>query len=128
MALTASQILPMIAPQFAAQANLADWIALSRESVNACFFGNNAERAVALYAAHMMTLSTRAGGEAGSIASKREGDLAISFAATGSGLDPDLSQTSYGLQYLQLRKASGAFVGVTGGLDSGCGVATWPQL
>jgi hypothetical protein len=125
---SASAIFDTIAPQYASDSNKASFIVLARDRTSLEFFGDNYEQAVALRAAHMMTLtnSRSSGGtgssESGSVASKREGDLAISF-AQGAGeigiKSSDLSQTHYGVQLMGLIKGSGAFIGVTGGRDNG---------
>jgi len=57
--------------------------------------------AVALLAAHMMTMAGREG-FAGAVASKKEGQLAVGFQATG--IDDELAATSYGAELMRLRK------------------------
>jgi hypothetical protein len=120
MSYTSSQILDLIAPQFASNANKADYIALAELSTNACVFGEKYYQAVALRAAHMLEMATRLSGDAGSVASKREGDLAVSYHSGAANLSVDLGQTSYGRQLLGLQRGSIAGFGVTGGNDIGC--------
>lgn len=127
---TASSIFDKIAPQYITDPDKADFIALSRGQISTCFYGTNTELAVALRAAHMMV--TRdiekakydSGGAGGEIASKREGDLSVSYHKAESGnssvKDLYLLLSSYGKQLAELRAGSGAFIGVTGGLDNGC--------
>lgn len=57
------------------------------------------ELAVAYLAAHILTISGRSG-TSGPVASKNEGDLSISYAAT-SNLE-GLKSTSYGMEYLRM--------------------------
>ena len=122
MALTASQIFDAIAPDYASDPRKTTFLTLARTRTNTCIFGDNTEEAVALRAAHMITLASRgSGGEAGSVSSKREGDLAISYGRNGStNAVDDLHQTNYGVQLKNLIKGSGGYYGVTGGLDNGC--------
>ena len=123
MALGASAILDIVAPQFATDPNKSDFITLATGRTNINFYGDNANLAIALRAAHMMTLRDlgEAGGTGGGeLASKREGDLALSFhKGSQSDSDGDLALTSYGRQLQGLTRGSGAFIGVTGGNDSG---------
>jgi hypothetical protein len=57
----------------------------------------------------------RRDGTAGAITSKREGDLAISFASDINKNGNDLDATSYGQQFQRLTKSGGFILGVTGG-------------
>lgn len=118
-------ILDVIAPQFPDDAARNLYIELATERTNVCFYKGKTNQAIAYLTAHMMTLSdpngAHSGGESGSVASKKEGDLSISFAPLGgganagnSGISPDLSQTHYGTQLAGLRKGSGMFMSVTG--------------
>lgn len=117
---SASAIFDIIAPQYASDPDKADFISLARDRTNAGWYLANYEYAVALRAAHMITLTrTRADGESGSVTSKREGDLGIGYGSVGGGKGGELNLTHYGRQLEGLRKASGAFIGVTGGLDDG---------
>ncbi len=129
MSKTASAWLGIIAPQFDSDPDRNDFLQLARDRTSTCFYGDNTELAVAYRAAHELVMrdrgiSTVIGGSSGEIASKREGDLAISFhkGNVSSKGDADLSLTSYGVQLIGLRAGSGAFIGVTGGLDDGCGI------
>lgn len=127
MTQSASSIFDLIAPQYSSDASKNDFIVLARTRVSACFYNDNYEQAVALMAAHMMAMrdiSESSGASGGEIASKREGDLAISYhKSTGGGsesTDEDLKKTNFGIQLIGLRDGSGAYVGVTGGNDDGC--------
>lgn len=120
--MTPSQWLNTIAPQFDATANRTNFIALAETQINRCWFVGKEDYAVALMAAHLLSVFTstyRKDGTGGSVTSKREGDLSISFASFSSG-DSDLNQSSYGLQLQRLMKAGGFILGVTGGCDYVC--------
>lgn len=117
---SATAIFDIIAPQYASDSDKPDFISLARDRTREAWYTTNYEYAVALRAAHMMTLTkTRAAGESGSVTSKREGDLAIGYGSVGNGKGGELNLTHYGRQLEGLRKASGVFIGVTGGLDDG---------
>lgn len=114
---TASEILSIIAPQFDSEATRQGHIDLAEASTNSTYFGAQRSRAVALRAAHSLKIATdiASNGDAGSISSKREGDLSISFqtpskSATGSGY---LQLTAYG-QELAALIASYPSAGITG--------------
>lgn len=122
---TATIIIDKIAPRFAADSEKAWFISQARNRISDCAFGDNKERAVALRAAHDMTLRDAAGstgGIGGQISNMKEGDLSIGFNKFGSGGsgEDDLSQTTYGNQLIGLRKGNIAAVGVLGGADDGC--------
>jgi hypothetical protein len=122
MAGDASAIFDIIAPRYASDPDKADFISLARDRTRENWYSANYEMAVALRAAHMIAfrdLAEATGGTGGEIASKREGDLGVSFHRGSGGGASELARTSYGQQLLGLRKASGAFIGVTGGLDDG---------
>jgi hypothetical protein len=118
---TASQIIDIIAPELAAAAGKADHITLATARTSVCTFGRNTQLAIALRAAHTLTLAARNGGDSGVVTSKKEGGLSVSYASPESGIDPDLGQTHYGRQLIGLMSGSVPFVGVTGGyLDGEC--------
>lgn len=122
--MSVSNILSVIAPQYNSTAGRDTFIQMAENLTNRCWYGVNADLAVALRSAHMMALNTaslRLNGEAGAISSKKEGDLSIAFQNVSSGFnDSDLSQTHYGRQLIGLVKTGGMFLGVTGGNDCGC--------
>jgi hypothetical protein len=119
MALTATQILTAIAPNLASNPLAAVYLEMSDERTAQGFFGAKREHAIALRAAHMMTVylsGVRSEGETGSITSKSEGELSVSFGSVSAGPNDDgsLTQTTYGIELLALIKASGPFISVTG--------------
>lgn len=117
--MNASQILSLIYPSADALPNRELYLQLAREQSKGICAGS-LERAVALRAAHTIALATdpaRAGGTAGAVVSKREGDLSISFGGTttSSGSFGNLQATSFGQELIALIKACKGFIGVTGG-------------
>ena len=124
----------------AADANISTYyIAMAEERTSA--YGDNAwaseatrNLAVALRALHEWSLdTTRPFYEAGSVASKREGELSMGFADQGRSakqtpLDPDLSQTTWGRELLGLARGSFQKVMVGGGtatLPTAWGLNFW---
>lgn len=131
--MTENEYIAAIAPGLAADAAaLPVFLDMARQRTNAAFYGAKYAQAVALLAAHLWVLtgsSSPAGGNAeagstGSVASKREGDLSISYSSPASALasrgaaEAEFAQTRYGLQLLALRKGCGPFIEVPG---DGCG-------
>jgi len=120
---SASTILDCIAPQFASDAKKSEFIEFATSRTNSCLFGNQTQMAIALRAAHMMTLRDRAG-DSGVISSKREGDLAISYkVADTADSDNDLPLTSYGKQLIGLRRGLSAAVAISGGATNSNGAS-----
>lgn len=133
--LTIEQYLQAIAPNLLADASASIYITMAKERTNAKFYGHKYNQAVALLAAHIAFLFTpQAGamgpgsgnaeaGTTGTIVSKKEGDLSISYGSSGtSGIsastnasDAELAQTRFGLQLLALRKGCKPFMGVVRG-------------
>lgn len=117
---TASEILGTIAPQFDDATGRQAILAMSESHTSETRFGVQRPEAVAYRAAHILALSSQtgawAGGGTGAIASKKEGDLAVSFQAPSGTRAEDayLSQTSYGLMLLDLIRSRGPAMQVTG--------------
>lgn len=136
--LSIDQYLSAVAPGIVTDENKAVYIEMATERTNKCFYGEKYNQAVALLAAHIAFLLTAASGsmgagsgsgEAGStgtITSKREGDLSVTYgagavsASAADVTDAELSQTRYGLMLLALRKGCKPFMGVLNG-GRGCG-------
>lgn len=136
---TIDQYLTAIAPAIAADASKDIYIEMATERTNRAFYGVKYNQAVALLAAHIAFLLTAApgsmgagsgsaeAGSVGTITSKREGDLSVSYGASaisssaGSVTDAELAQTRYGLMLLALRKGCKPFMGVLGRGGRGCG-------
>ena len=124
MSSTALEVFRLLAPEFV---NVIDkqvelWLELTRPMVSRKKFGDLYEQALALLTAHRMSLSgigAETSDEDGinisgisakdrmSIASVSEGSVSISFSNGGSQMtmnDADLALTSYGVQYLSIRR------------------------
>lgn len=99
---TPSEIIDAIAPELAANASKQTHIDLAEASTSLTAYKNQRDYAVALLAAHTMTLTTR-GGASGAVTSLKEGQLSVGFAANTSGRA--LQDTSYGSELLRLRRS-----------------------
>lgn len=128
-ALSVEQYLRALAPQCVADGGYEVFINMAEQRTNRPFYGLKANQAVALLAAHIWFLlgsgnggagsGSAEGGVTGSIASKREGDLAIGYgsgAASGAASpdEAELALTRWGLMLLNLRKGCKPFMGVCG--------------
>lgn len=117
---TASEILSAIAPQFDDATGRQAILDLSESRTSETRFGTQRSEAVAYRAAHVLALSSQtgawAGGGTGAIASKKEGDLAVSFHAPAGTKSEDayFAQTSYGQMLLDLIRSRGPAMMVTG--------------
>jgi hypothetical protein len=80
------------------------WLEMASLQVDEGYFGSSYPLALCYMASHIGTLETRGGGdEVGSVSSKSEGSISISYSPAGSGTDDDLLQTTYGRMFLKLR-------------------------
>lgn len=115
---TASEILSAIAPHFDDASGRSLFLERAESRTSSTFFGSNRPDAVAYMAAHFLDMAATAAtasGASGPISSKKEGDLAVSFASSGSqGSSSGLGQTSYGRMLLDLMRSSSPAAGVTG--------------
>ena len=92
------------------------WLEMAQLRADRAYFGDAYPLALCYLASHVGTLETRGGGdEVGSVSSKSEGGLSVSYSAAGGGDNDDLLQTTYGRAYLDLLKARRPLPGVTGG-------------
>lgn len=115
-AIAPSDIVAALVPKYASDARLATFLALAEQRTSQVRASGWSEekrtQAVAYRALHMLTLAdTRPLGEAGSIQSKREGELSLNFAqqtrtSSGISVDPDLEQTQFGRQLIGLIKGT----------------------
>jgi hypothetical protein len=120
---TAIQIINLRGPQFSADPRLTDLITYVAGELDATFFGDNYQRALALKVLHILTVEqmsqgsdpgvgTSGGNQFGAISSISEGDLSISYrdnAAVGAASRaPDLAATQFGLELLTLMRTSGS--------------------
>lgn len=105
--MTVETTLDAIAPELASTDGVrkAAIIAIAETRTSATAFEDSREYAVALLAAHTLTVGNR-GGASGVVISKKEADLAITYAdptKTGDS-GAGLNATSYGQELLLLRK------------------------
>jgi hypothetical protein len=105
--MTALEYFRLIAPEFASvgDATVGQWLTIAARLADVsrldAELGN---MALALYAAHMLKLSTTSSsGASGSVRMEKEGDLQRSY-STVKGADTLLGSTSYGLQYLDVTR------------------------
>lgn len=111
---TASAILDVIAPEFISNADKDDHLALATLRTSSTKFGDKYNYAIALRAAHTLTLADPDyGASSGAVKSRKEGDLSISYGTT-KGVNGYLSQTSYGIELLGLIRANIPAYSITG--------------
>lgn len=123
MALTVIQIFDAIAPGFAANPAKPTYIELAEDRTSACAFGTRRNHAVALRAAHAMTIDLGGdqSGSGGQITGKKEGNLSLTFAApSANDSDDDLSMTKYGKQLKGLIKGNITVASIANGVNLGC--------
>ena len=128
-----AQYIAAVAPALSRDGSQAVFIAMAQERTNKPFWGLKYNQAVALLAAHIWYRlgagssmvpgsGSSESGSVGTVVSKREGDLAISYGAisssSSSSADADLQTTRWGLMLLALRKGCRPFYGVTGDIGS----------
>ena len=115
--MTVQQIIDLIAPHLSSDSGLANAIILATQRTSESAFGDNFSYAVALRTSHILTLrdmnsngvNVGLGGASGSVTSKREGDLAITFGDASSAswsTGSDLELTRYGRELLGLIRGS----------------------
>lgn len=112
MALTATQIITIRAPQFAADTRINDMITLAAQMTSPSAFGTNYQLALALRVMHWLALEVRNGGSTGNsgsgtggaLTSEREGQLGRSYSVSSQWADKysDLTGTQYGLELIGL--------------------------
>lgn len=102
--MSALDIITLRAPDFAADPNIDDFIA-EAEKETGTVYGDLRDKAVALLVMHWLEMRDR-GGTSGMIKSEREGDLSRSYGLSGQTTDDYLSQTAWGLELLDLRRAT----------------------
>lgn len=99
-------ILDAIAPEFANNP-LKDIHLELAEGQTGTVFGAQRDHAVALLAAHTLTLANRGksvGGVAGAVSSLSEGQLSVGFSGSSDAGKGSLGSTSYGEELLRLRR------------------------
>ena len=112
MALSSSDILASVAPEYAADARGDTFLELAASQMNAAAWGNRYAMGAAYLAAHMLTLADEDaaagdGATAGAVTGKSAGDLSLSFGAAAGGAvnarDAYFTTTKYGREFLRLR-------------------------
>jgi hypothetical protein len=98
--MTAEATLDAIAPELASAANKSIHIDLA-EAQTGDVYGDRREYAVALLAAHSLTIAKRAG-QGGAVSSLQEDSLSISYGDAQGSIG--LSATSYGVELQRLRR------------------------
>lgn len=105
MSITAAQV-KVFATEFEDEddSRINTFISYAENYINSSVFGTKADFARLLYTAHLLTISARgSSGASGPLTSEKVGDLQRSYASPGSVTD-SLESTSYGLEFLRLRK------------------------
>lgn len=106
---TIRDILFDIAPEFEtadtdALARVDRFINRAAGEVNRAAWGCKADEATALLAAHRLTMRARPGNAAGAVTMERTADRQRNFAVPASGAGDILASTSYGAEFVRLRK------------------------
>lgn len=96
-----------VAPEFSGitQERIDIFVGIVESFVCENVFGASAKNAVLFYLLHLLTMSARSG-TAGNITAERVGELSRSYGSNPSGENSELAQTSYGMIYLNIRKAN----------------------
>lgn len=121
---TRTLLITLVAAEFAGlDTELLDAaIQQSALELDAATWGASYQRAVALLAAHALTLRQRSldagagNGASGAVVARRAGDLQVSFGAALGVLSPDAvyGTTPYGLEFIRLRQQLGSMAFVAG--------------
>lgn len=98
---TPSEILEAIAPELKGDENLIAHVNLADQETGKVF-GDSRDHAVALLAAHTLTLSKR-GGSGGPVTGESEGSLSRSYGGIQGA--SQLDSTSYGMELNRLRRS-----------------------
>lgn len=103
MAVTNASVI-IVAPEFANEdtARIDKFIQYAMLYIKSEVFGERYDFAIELMTAHLLTMSNRRG-QAGAVTQKRVGDMSVSYAG-GDSSDEALASTSYGNEYLRLRR------------------------
>jgi len=123
--LSVLQILSATALQLVSDPELSVHVQLAAQRTSSTCFGENYTLAVALRAAHTLTLKNEAvagnSGAVGPVTSMKEGDLSISFGGASSiSVKGDLGTTKYGIQLQDLIDGQISSMSVTGDVSLPC--------
>lgn len=118
--LTILQIIEVKCPGLYIDTGRDIYIEIAEDQISECYYGKNYNLAVALLACHSYTLFLR-NGDAGTISSKKEGDLSVSYSTVKTGTnEDDLSLTSFGMELKRLKRSQTPAVSVTGVVQNSC--------
>jgi hypothetical protein len=110
MSYTTEQYIQTKCPNLYSDSNLAVYIDVAKLTIKSESFGTKYNYAVALKACHDYSIAQMqqgiGAGTSGTISSKREGDLAVTFGNNLSNITGDdyLKLTNYGIELLALQK------------------------
>jgi len=105
--MSAVDLIPVIAPDLAADPQLSGAIAIADGQIGPLIGGSQRDTLVAYLAAHILTLAKRSastGAASGEITSLREGGLAMTFSTGGSSGSTTLATTAFGAEFARLSR------------------------
>lgn len=102
-----------VAPAMASDTRYTVFLDLASDRVDRGYFGASWTKAMAYMTAHLMEMSNRNGSESGTVTSRREGDISVSYAASQQN-DGDLYLTTYGKLFLALLNSLSAGAEISG--------------
>jgi hypothetical protein len=105
-------ILEDVAPELlttdpTASARMDRFIGYAADEVSRDTWGDKADMATALLAAHKLTLATRRGANQGALTGERLGDASRTYATPAAAGSEDLAATSHGAEFARLRRTLG---------------------
>lgn len=103
-----------IAPSMASDARFTVFLEMAEPRCDRNYFGDLWRQAMAYLVAHTMEMSNRSGSESGSILSRHEGDISVTY-GTAEAEAGELGITTYGRAYRSLLQQCSAGFIVTGG-------------
>lgn len=129
MAKTAEQYFDtVVAPHLKDSLFKSDFISLATELINATYYQQFTNYAIALLSAHNMALAGldtaagRSAGQVGAVSTIKESELQVSYyigaAAQKNGMINPLAQTGYGMQLLHLQRMANLGITATGMVDN----------
>lgn len=117
MPYTPSQLLDVLASQYATDPNKDIYLEIATSRTSTCAFGEKYNYAIALRAAHLLMIRDQKG-IAGQTTSRREGDLAETY--NNKTNSSDLENTSYGQELQSLINGNILRFGITGDIRVDC--------
>ena len=101
----AMRYIQVIAPTLYADERIGVFCDMAIERCSKNFFGSLWNQAVAYLTCHIFTMANRDSDETGSISSKHEGNLSVTYNSVSAYSDGEFSLTTYGRNYLTLKKS-----------------------